>query len=152
MRCEKCGNEYPSSHYFMVEGRCNECWERMDEHERSEALRHAAKVHALTTTAFAIDGYRVTRSLGIVRGITVRSRSVFGTLGAALQTIVGGNITLFTELCEKTRSDAFEMMVVHAQQAGGNAVIGVRYDATEVMDGVTEVICYGTAVVVEPTT
>jgi uncharacterized protein YbjQ (UPF0145 family) len=104
----------------------------------------------MTTTAFSIDGYEVTKSLGVVRGITVRSRSIFGTIGGALQTLAGGNITLFTELCEKTRGEAFEMMLAHARQAGGNAVIGVRYDATEVMDGVTEVLCYGTAVVVQP--
>ncbi len=106
--------------------------------------------HAMTTTTFELDGYQVTRSLGVVRGITVRSRSIFGTLGGALQTIVGGNITLFTELCEKTRVEAFDMMVGHAEHLGANAVIGIRYDATEVMDGVTEVLCYGTAVVAEP--
>jgi uncharacterized protein YbjQ (UPF0145 family) len=105
---------------------------------------------AMTTTAFTLDGCRVNKTLGVVRGITVRSRSIFGTIGGALQTLVGGNITLFTELCEKTRAEAFEMMVAHAEQLGANAVIGVRYDATEVMDGVTEVLCYGTAVVVEP--
>ena len=148
MRCEKCGREFPSKHYFMAEGACNECWQKMDEAERAAVMKRAARVHPLTTTAFTIDGTRVVRSLGVVRGVTVRSRSVFGTLGAALQTFVGGNISLFTELCEKTRSDAFEMMIKHAEQAGANAVIGVRYDATEVMDGVTEVICYGTAVVV----
>ena len=103
----------------------------------------------LTTTAFTLDGYRVVETLGVVRGITVRSRSIFGTIGGALQTLAGGNITLFTELCEKTRGEAFAMMIEHAQQAGANAVIGVRYDATEVMDGVTEVLCYGTAVVVQ---
>src|SRR5436305_7788000 len=105
--------------------------------------------HALTTTAFTIDGYAIQRNLGVVRGITVRSRSIFGTLGGSLQTLVGGNITLFTELCEKTRGEAFAMMLQHAQQMGANAVVGVRYDATEVMQGVTEVLCYGTAVVVE---
>ena len=105
---------------------------------------------AMTTTGFEFEGYRVARTLGVVRGITVRSRSIFGTIGGALQTLAGGNITLFTELCEKTRSEAFEMMLAHAEQLGANAVIGVRYDATEVMDGVTEVLCYGTAVVVEP--
>lgn len=104
----------------------------------------------MTTTTFSIDGFRVTRTLGIVRGITVRSRSIFGTLGGSLQTLVGGNITLFTELCEKTRSEAFELMLQHARQMGANAVVGVRYDATEVMNGVTEVLCYGTALVVEP--
>jgi len=103
----------------------------------------------MTTTTFAIEGYRVTRTLGVVRGITVRSRSIFGTLGGSLQTLVGGNITLFTELCEKTRSEAFELMLQHARQMGANAILGVRYDATEVMNGVTEVLCYGTAVVLE---
>jgi uncharacterized protein YbjQ (UPF0145 family) len=105
----------------------------------------------MTTTTFTLDGYRVKRNLGVVRGITVRSRSIFGTVGASLQTLVGGNITLFTELCEKTRGEAFEMMLRHAQEIGANAVIGVRYDATEVMQGVTEVLCYGTAIVAEPT-
>lgn len=106
--------------------------------------------HALTTTAFTLDGYRVTRTLGVVRGIMVRSRSIFGTIGGSLQTLVGGNISLFTTLCEKTRSDAFEAMVRHAEALGANAVIGIRYDGTEVMQGVTEVLCYGTAVKVEP--
>jgi len=105
--------------------------------------------HAMTTTANALDGYRTTKTLGIVRGITVRSRSVLGTLGASLQTLVGGNITLLTELCEKAREEAFELMLRHAQEHGANAVIAVRYDATEVMQGVTEVLCYGTAVHVE---
>jgi len=106
--------------------------------------------HSMTSTALVIDGYRVKRSLGVVRGITVRSRSSFGTIGGALQTLTGGNITLFTELCEKTREEAFEMMMAHAEALGANAVLGVRYDATELMQGVTEVLCYGTAVVVEP--
>jgi uncharacterized protein YbjQ (UPF0145 family) len=106
--------------------------------------------HAMTTTAFTLEGFRVTRTLGVVRGITVRSRSIIGTLGGSLQTIFGGNITLFTELCEKTRAEAFDMMVRHAEQIGANAVIGVRYDATELMQGVTEVLCYGTAVTVQP--
>ena len=105
--------------------------------------------HALTTTAFTLDGYRITRNLGVVRGIMVRSRSIFGTVGGALQTIVGGNISLFTSLCEKTRAEAFDLMLGHAQELGANAVVGIRYDATEVMNGVTEVLCYGTAVVVE---
>ncbi len=103
----------------------------------------------MTTTAFTLDGYRIVKNLGVVRGITVRSRSILGSLGGTLQTLVGGNITLFTELCEKTREEGFEMMLQHAQEQGANAVIGVRYDATELMDGVTEVLCYGTAVVVE---
>lgn len=104
----------------------------------------------LTTTAFEIPGYRVVRSFGVVRGIIVRSRSIFGTIGASLQTIVGGDITLLMDLCEKTRAGAFDMMVDHAEERGANAVIGVKYDATEVMQGVTEVLCYGTAVLVEP--
>ena len=106
--------------------------------------------HSMTTTAFTLDGYRITKTLGVVRGITVRSRSVFGTIGGSLQTLFGGNITLFTGLCEQTRSDSFEMMVQHAEELGANAVVGIRYDATEVMQGVSEVLCYGTAVVVEP--
>jgi uncharacterized protein YbjQ (UPF0145 family) len=105
--------------------------------------------HTLTTTAFTLDGYSITRNLGVVRGIMVRSRSIFGTIGGSLQTIIGGNISLFTSLCEKTRSEAFELMLGHAQELGANAVVGIRYDATEVMNGVTEVLCYGTAVVVE---
>lgn len=105
--------------------------------------------HALTTTTFELDGYRIVQTLGVVRGITVRSRSIFGTIGGSLQTIFGGNITLFTELCERTRADAFELMVGHAEEVGANAIVGIRYDATEVMQGVTEVLCYGTAVIVE---
>ena len=100
----------------------------------------------MTSTTFNIDGHRTVRNLGVVRGITVRSRSIFGTIGGSLQTLVGGNITLFTELCEKTRSESFQMMVQHARAIGANAVVGVRYDANEVMNGVTEVLCYGTAV------
>jgi uncharacterized protein YbjQ (UPF0145 family) len=105
--------------------------------------------HALTTTTFELDGYRIVQSLGVVRGITVRSRSIFGTIGGSLQTLFGGNITLFSELCEKTRAEAFELMVGHAEELGANAIVGVRYDATEIMQGVTEVLCYGTAVIVE---
>jgi uncharacterized protein YbjQ (UPF0145 family) len=105
---------------------------------------------AMTTTAFSLEGYRTTKTLGVVRGVTVRSRSIFGTIGASLQTLVGGNISLLSELCEKTRADAFELLLTHARALGANAVIGLRYDATEVMDGVTEVLCYGTAVVVSP--
>lgn len=103
---------------------------------------------SMTTTAFVVDGHPITKTLGVVRGITVRSRSIFGTIGASLQTLVGGNITLLSELCEKTRQDAFALMVQHAEELGANAIIGIRYDATEVMDGVTEVLCYGTAVIV----
>lgn len=105
--------------------------------------------HHLVTTAFTIDGYRIKQNLGVVRGIVVRSRSVFGTIGASLQTLIGGNITLFTELCEKTRNDSYELMISHAVQMGANGVIGFRYDANEVMSGVTEVLAYGTAVVLE---
>ena len=105
--------------------------------------------HRMTSTTFTIEGYRIKQSLGVVRGIVVRSRSVFGTIGASLQTLVGGNISLFTELCERTRNEAFDLMLSHARQVGANGVVGVRYDATEVMQGVTEVLCYGTAVVVE---
>jgi uncharacterized protein YbjQ (UPF0145 family) len=104
---------------------------------------------ALVTTALEIHGYRIVGNLGVVRGIVVRSRSVFGTIGASLQTLVGGNITLFTELCEKTRTDAFDLMISHAAERGANAIISMRYDANEVMDGVTEVLAYGTAVRVE---
>jgi uncharacterized protein YbjQ (UPF0145 family) len=106
--------------------------------------------HAMTTTQFELDGFQVVRSLGIVRGIIVRSRSIFGTIGASLQTLVGGNITLLTNLCEKAREDSFDLMLQHAAQLGANAVVGVRYDATEIMQGVTEVLAYGTAVIVQP--
>jgi uncharacterized protein YbjQ (UPF0145 family) len=106
--------------------------------------------HSKTTTAFHLDGYRVVRTYGVVRGISVRSRSVFGTVAASFQTLFGGNISLFATLCEKTRSEAFEKMIEHAENMGANAVIGIGYDANEVMSGVTEVLCYGTAVVVEP--
>jgi uncharacterized protein YbjQ (UPF0145 family) len=105
--------------------------------------------HNLITTAFTIDGYRVKQNLGVVRGIVVRSRSIFGTIGASLQTLFGGNITLFTELCEKTRRDSFELMIKHAEESGANAILGFRYDANDVMSGVTEVLAYGTAVILE---
>ena len=105
--------------------------------------------HENVSTTFDLPGYRVARNLGVVRGIIVRSRSIVGTLGASLQTLVGGNISLFSGLCEKTREDAFNLMLEHAAERGANAVIGMRYDATEIMQGVTEVLAYGTAVVVE---
>jgi uncharacterized protein YbjQ (UPF0145 family) len=108
--------------------------------------------HPITTTTFTIEGYKIIKQLGVVRGITVRSRSIFGTIGAGIQTIFDGNISLFTELCEKSREEAFDMMVEHSEQIGAKAVIGVRYDTTELMSGVTEVLCYGTAVIVEKTT
>jgi len=104
----------------------------------------------MVTTTNDLAGWRVIRTLGVVRGITVRSRSVVGNIGAALQTLVGGNITLFTELCERAREEAFELMMQHAAALGANAVVAMRYDANEVMQGVTEVLAYGTAVVVEP--
>jgi uncharacterized protein YbjQ (UPF0145 family) len=104
----------------------------------------------MVTTAFTLDGYRIDKNLGIVRGIIVRSRSILGTVGASLQTLVGGDITLFTNLCEETRMHAYQRMAQHAAQMGANAIIGVRYDATEVMQGVTEVLCYGTAVIATP--
>ena len=105
--------------------------------------------HNMTSTTFDLPGFRVVEPMGVVRGIIVRSRSLFGTIGAGLQTIVGGNITLMTNLCEKTREDAFALMLEHAEQLGADAVLGVRYDATEIMQGVTEVLAYGTAVRVE---
>lgn len=106
--------------------------------------------HHMVTTQMELDGYRVVKTLGVVRGIVVRSRSLIGSIGAGLQTLVGGNITLLTKLCEKTRSDAFDLMLEHAAELGGNAVLTFRYDATDIMAGVTEVLAYGTAVVVEP--
>ena len=103
----------------------------------------------MTSTTFTIEGYRIVRTLGVVRGIIVRSRSIVGNIGAAFQTLVGGNISIYTSLCEKARGDAFALMLQHADQLGANAIVGVRYDATEVMQGVTEVLCYGTAVLTE---
>ncbi|HVP55462.1 MAG TPA: YbjQ family protein [Candidatus Eisenbacteria bacterium] len=108
--------------------------------------------HHMVTTAFTLDGYNIVRNLGLVRGIIVRSRSIVGTIGATLQTIVGGNITLLTNLCEQTREHAFDLMLQHAAELGANAVVGMRYDATEIMQGVTEVLAYGTAVSVEKKT
>jgi uncharacterized protein YbjQ (UPF0145 family) len=102
-----------------------------------------------TTTAFEIKGYCIVKNLGVVRGILVRSRSIFGSIGAGLQTLVGGNITILTELCEKTREESFEIMTKHAESLGANAIIGIRYESTEIFQGVTEVLCYGTAVIVE---
>ena len=106
---------------------------------------------SMVTTGTELAGYRVVRNFGIVRGIIVRSRSIFGTIGAGLQTLVGGNITILSDLCEKTREHALELCLDHARQLGANAIIGLRYDATEIMQGVTEVLAYGTAVLVEPT-
>ena len=106
--------------------------------------------HQMVTTAFELPNYRVVQNLGVVRGIVVRSRNIFATIGASLQTIVGGKITVWTTLCEQTRADAFEIMIQHATEVGANAVIGARYDTTELSQGVTEVLAYGTAVIVEP--
>jgi uncharacterized protein YbjQ (UPF0145 family) len=106
----------------------------------------------MVTTATELPGYRIVRNIGIVRGIIVRSRSILGSLGVGLQTIIGGNITLYTQLCEKTREDAYELMMQHAAEHGANAVIAMRYDANEIMQGVTEVLAYGTAVMVERNT
>lgn len=106
--------------------------------------------HQMVTTAFELPNFRVTQNLGIVRGIVVRSRNIFATIGAGFQMIVGGNITVWTTMCEQTRFDAFEIMIQHATELGANAIIGARYDATEVTAGVTEVLAYGTAVIVEP--
>ena len=108
--------------------------------------------HEMVTTAFTIDGYQIVKNLGVVRGITVRSRSVIGNIGASFQILFGGNITLYSKLCEHARGEAFDLMIRHATEIGANAIIGARYDATEIMNGVTEVLAYGTAVVVKPAT
>ena len=107
---------------------------------------------AMVTTAFSFEGYKVIRNLGIVRGITVRSRSIVGSFGAGIQQVFGGNITIYTELCEQARQEAFELMIKHAQELGANAIIGMRYDANEIADGVAEVLAYGTAVVIQAET
>ena len=111
--------------------------------------RAMSMTHPLTTTTFELPGYRVTKSFGVVRGIIVRSRSVIGNFGASIQSLFGGNITLYTSLCERAREDAYNLMLTHAGQLGANAVVGMRYDATEIAPGITEVLCYGTAVFVE---
>ena len=110
-----------------------------------------SQTHPLTTTTFELPGYRVTRSFGVVRGIVVRSRSIVGNIGANIQSLFGGNISIYTELCERAREDAFSQMLAHAGELSANAVVGVRYDANEIAPGITEVLCYGTAVFVEPT-
>ena len=109
-----------------------------------------SQTHPLTTTAFEIPGYSVVKSFGVVRGIVVRSRSVVGNFGASIQALFGGNITIYTRLCEQARSEAYQLMCEHSRAVGANAIIAVRYDATELMPGLTEVLCYGTAVTVEP--
>src|SRR5512147_3000195 len=107
-------------------------------------------INTMVTTTFSFEGFKVTKNLGVVRGITVRSRSIVGSFGASVQQVFGGNISIYTELCEQARQEAFELMMQHAQQMGANAVIGMRYDANELSDGVAEVLAYGTAVVLEP--
>lgn len=149
MKCEKCGQDFPSVYYFKTDTVCLDCFKKMPIEDQQQAVYKHLMKHPMTTTTFGIEGYKISKQLGVVRGITVRSRSIFGTIGAGIQTIFGGNISLFTELCEKSRSEAFDMMVEHAEQINANAVIGVRYDTTELMGGVTEVLCYGTAVVLE---
>jgi len=149
MKCEKCGQDFPSVYYFKTNTICLDCYNKMSPEDQQIAVYKQLMKHPMTTTTFTIEGFKVVKQLGVVRGITVRSRSIFGTIGAGIQTIFGGNISLFTELCEKSRAEAFEMMVDHAKQIGANAVIGVRYDTTELMSGVTEVLCYGTAAVLE---
>lgn len=106
--------------------------------------------HHMVTTAFELPGFRLVRNLGVVRGITVRSRSIFGTIGAGFQTMVGGNISIYTKLCEQAREEAFDIMIQHASEIGANGIIGARYDANEIGPGVTEVLAYGTAVIVQP--
>jgi len=106
---------------------------------------------SMTSTTFTLDGYQIVQYLGVVRGVTVRSRSLLGTIGARVETLFGGHISMLTTLCERARSDAFDILLAHAQRRGANGVVGIRYDATEIMSGVTEVLCYGTAVIVEPT-
>lgn len=149
MKCVKCGNDFPSIYYFKTDTVCVECFKKLTAEEQQKVIYQQLMKHPLTSTTFTIEGYRIIKQLGVVRGITVRSRSIFGTIGAGIQTIFGGNISLFTELCEKSREEAFDMMVEHANQIGANAVVGVRYDTTELMSGVTEVLCYGTAVIIE---
>ncbi len=117
---------------------------------RFNPLKRMTQTHPLTTTAFDLPGYRAARCFGVVRGIVVRSRSIVGNFGAHIQSLFGGNISLYTSLCERTREEAFEQMLAHAGDLGANAVVGVRYDATEIGPGITEVLCYGTAVFVEP--
>jgi uncharacterized protein YbjQ (UPF0145 family) len=149
MRCKKCGKDFPSIYYFKTDTICIECFKTLSPEEKQKEIYQQLMKHPMTTTTFTIEGYKIVKQLGVVRGIIVRSRSIFGTIGASLQTIIGGNISLFTELCEKSREEAFDMMVEHANQIGANAVIGIRYDTTELMSGVTEVLCYGTAAVIE---
>lgn len=149
MQCNKCGKDFPSIYYFKTDTVCIECFKTLPPDEQQKEIYNQLMKYPMTTTTFTIEGFKIIKQLGVVRGITVRSRSIFGTIGASIQTIFGGNISLFTELCEKSREEAFDMMVEHSKQIGADAVIGVRYDTTELMSGVTEVLCYGTAAVLE---
>jgi uncharacterized protein YbjQ (UPF0145 family) len=146
-RCHNCGNSNEEAAKY-----CMSCGRSLTqpEPESGTGSTHGAIAHYMVSTTFELPGQQIQRNLGLVRGIVVRSRSIIGTVGASLQTLVGGDISLFSELCENTRSDAFERMLQHAAHLGANAVVGVRYDATEIMNGVTEVLAYGTAVVAEP--
>ena len=151
-RCPKCESQNNDSANY-----CSACGRELTKSEAAGSTAHVPHPpgtisHDMTSTTFDLVGHRVVQNLGLVRGIVVRSRSVVGTFGASLQTLIGGDITLFTDLCENTRNDAFERMLQHAVERGANAVIGIRYDATEVMQGVTEVLAYGTAVVVSAET
>src|SRR5512136_1029893 len=119
--------------------RCTRRWQTLSNSDRTFPMDHS-----FVTTAFTLDGYRIAKNLGVVRGITVRSRSIIGNIGAGIQTLFGGNISLLQELCERTRQEAFVVMMQHAQEQGANGIIGMRYDANEVMSGVTEVLAYGT--------
>ena len=145
-RCPNCGDSNEESAKFCMS--CGRSLTRSEE-ESGTPSAHGGIAHYMVSTTFDLPGHEIQRNLGLVRGIVVRSRSIIGTVGASLQTLVGGDISLFTELCENTRSDAFERMLQHAAQIGANAVVGVRYDATEIMNGVTEVLSYGTAVIVK---
>src|ERR1051326_8719507 len=146
-RCPNCNFENIEAANF-----CSSCGTTLSDAQSGTRThtRGGYVAHSMVTTTFDLNGYEVVRNLGVVRGIVVRSRSIVGTVGASLQTLVGGDISLFSQLCENTRNDAFERMLAHAAELGANAVLGVRYDATEIMKGVTEVLAYGTAVVVKP--
>ena len=150
LKCERCDREFPSDYYFKTDTVCVECFYALSPEEQKQATIRGLMKYPLSSTTQSIEGHRIVEHLGVVRGIAVRSRSIFGRLGAEIQTIFGGKITLFAELCETTRREAFDMMFAHAYDIGANAVVGIRYDATEVTEGVTEVLCYGTAVIVEP--
>jgi|GEM_PF-102015 len=156
-KCQWCGNIFPESVKADINSPVNKqglgnVQSSQEEIAIIENVQNRGGIfmdHNMTTTTFTLEGFRIVQTLGLVRGITVRSRSIIGTFGAGLQTLFGGNITLLTDLCETARQEAYDMLIEHAALLGANAVIGIRYDATQVMSGVTEVICYGTAVKVE---